>query len=155
MRTDIPLLVRKKGRRNNVSDLEISSMFTQLAEFTDLVEQRVFGDEQDITLLHVKDEERHETEKIDRRRGPKPKMHVSEQAVLIDRTRLHNRTNRSRGYKHFSAMQLTHEFQFVSFRETDSYLVLELYYPEGDLDRDEEELLKRWFGYVKGMVGDG
>ncbi len=57
-----------------------------------------------------------------------------------------------RTFKALSAMDLTHLFQFVKFRETSEYFHMELPYPSANLDPEEEELRIRWCKYVRHII---
>ncbi len=147
MRTDLPLFVTEKRQESNLAVREIAYMFEQLVSFADFMEVKLFGDKQDISLLEVQEEERHETKRLRKWKNKDERIKLSKTTYILDTAKI-NKNKIRKEYKNLSAMQLTHHFQFVKFRETNNHLYLELPYPGADLDQEEEELLRRWFDFV-------
>ena len=153
MRTDQPLLVTGKRQESNLALREIAYMFEHLVYFADFMEVKLFGDEQDISLLEVQEEEQYEMKQLRKRKNGKGRINLSRTTFILDEAKIY-KPRRRREYKGVSAVQLTHRFQFVKFRETNDYLYLELPYPGADLDPEEDELLKQWFKYVYSRVAE-
>ena len=110
-------------------------------------ERRRFGDKQDISLGELAREESYKTKKYSVNSGNRRRINLSDTDFIRESRWLYKNKIR-REYRHLSGMQLTHMFQFVKFRDTAKYLELQLPFPGIDLDREEEELLNRWFEYV-------
>ncbi len=153
MRTDLPLFVTGKRQGSNLAFREIAYMFEQLVYFADSMEVKLFGDKQDISLLEVREEEQHQTKQLRKRKKGIGRIKLSRTTFILDEAKIY-KPRRRREYKDLSAVQLTHSFQFVKFRETDDYLYMELPYPGADLDPEEDELLKQWFEYVYSRVAE-
>jgi superfamily II DNA or RNA helicase len=151
MRTDLPLFANKKGKRSNLVEIEIASMFHQLVELGDIIEKSVFRGNQDLTLSEVEKEEHYETRKLRFNKDIRTEHTESGKTLLIGTCKIYEKDIR-REFIKTSALHLTHLFQFIKFRRTNKYLFLDLPYPDGDLDNNEEQLLKKWFEYVVSRV---
>ncbi len=150
MRTDLPFFVTDAVDETNLSEREIAYMFEQLVYFADQIEFDLYGEEQDLKMLDMKDE-KYATEPFKNGIKSGGSLRLSNTNFILKDKWIYTKKIR-REFRNMNPMILTHLFQFVKFRKTDKYLFLELPYPHADLDPEEEELLGKWFDYVCSRV---